>query len=558
MIRRLFALLSLLVLGTVLPAFGAPLKLGVLPAADTIVLHVAADEGLFAEQGLEVELIPFQSALELGAAMRAGALDGHFGDIINVLMQNESGSPQAIVATTSHSSPEGRCFGLVVSPKSEAQTLSDLKGKDIAVSSATIIDFLLTELLQKEEVAPDFLNRQDIRQIPVRLQMLLSGQIESALLPEPLVSLVEAKGARTILDDRKLNTPLAVIALKRTVLDAPDGADTVAKFRKALTEAAARINGKPDTYRPVMEAKGLLPKGASAQYAMVRFDRAAFRGGHQGLRGLDEGQPHPQERPGLRRRGFPVSNDGRRDAGIAVRDLSKGYGEGPVLDGLSFDLPDGETLSVIGPSGCGKSTLLYLLAGLDKPDRGTVRTGDVGRRDNGRISFILQDYGLFPWKTVRENLALPLELQGLSSDRRREAVAAMLEELGLAGLGERYPAQLSGGQRQRIAIGRALITDPDILLMDEPFSSLDALTREHLQTTVLSLWQRRRPTCVLVTHNVPEAVFLGKHVMVMNGRPARNVMWLENPCFGDAEARGEDRYFTLTKRVYAALSGTEE
>ncbi len=249
---------------------------------------------------------------------------------------------------------------------------------------------------------------------------------------------------------------------------------------------------------------------------------------------------------------------GRRDAGIAVRDLSKGYGEVPVLDGLSFDLPDGETLSVIGPSGCGKSTLLYLLAGLDKPDRGTVRTGDVGRRDKGRISFILQDYGLFPWKTVRENLALPLELQGLSSERRRAAVAGMLDELGLSGLDERYPAQLSGGQRQRIAIGRALITDPDILLMDEPFSSLDALTREHLQTAVLSLWKRRRPTCVLVTHNVPEAVFLGKHVMVMNGRPARNVMWLENPCFGDAEARGEDRYFALTKRVYAALSRTED
>ena len=149
------------------------------------------------------------------------------------------------------------------------------------------------------------------------------------------------------------------------------------------------------------------------------------------------------------------------DAGIAVRDLSKGYGEGPVLDGLSFDLPSGETLSVIG-------------------------------------------------------------------------------------------------QRQRVAIGRALITDPDILLMDEPFSSLDALTREHLQTTVLSLWQRRRPTCVLVTHNVPEAVFLGKHVMVMNGHPARNVMWLENPCFGDADPRGEERYFSLTKKVYAALSETKD
>ena len=246
MMRRLLVLLSLLILAAVQPAHSAPLKLGVLPAADTIVLHVAADEGLFAKQGLEVELIPFQSALELGAAMRAGALSGHFGDIINVLMQNESGSPQAIVATTSHSSPDNRCFGLVVSPKSKAQTLADLKGKDIAVSSATIIDFLLAQLLQQEGAAPDFLNRQDIRQIPVRLQMLLSGQIESALLPEPLVSLVEAKGARTIL--------------------------TVAKFREALREAAKRINETPDAYRPIMEAKGLLPKGASANYTMVRFD----------------------------------------------------------------------------------------------------------------------------------------------------------------------------------------------------------------------------------------------------------------------------------------------
>ena len=266
MMRRLLVLLSLLVLAAVQPAHSALLKLGVLPAADTIVLHVAADEGLFAKQGLEVELVPFQSALELGAAMRAGALSGHFGDIINVLMQNESGSPQAIVATTSHSSPDNRCFGLVVSPKSKAQTLADLKGKDIAVSSATIIDFLLAQLLQQEGAAPYFLNRQDI------LQMLLSGQIESALLPEPLVSLVEAKGARTILNDCKLNTPLAVIALKRDVLDAPDGAQTVAKFREALREAAKRINETPDAYRPIMEAKGLLPKGASANYTMVRFD----------------------------------------------------------------------------------------------------------------------------------------------------------------------------------------------------------------------------------------------------------------------------------------------
>ncbi|MEI3479455.1 MAG: ABC transporter ATP-binding protein [Bilophila sp.] len=163
------------------------------------------------------------------------------------------------------------------------------------------------------------------------------------------------------------------------------------------------------------------------------------------------------------------------------------------------------------------------LAGLDKADRGTVSTGGRDGK-TGNISFILQDYGLFPWKTVAENLALPLDLRGEGRTRRREAVAAMLDELGLTGLGPRYPVQLSGGQRQRVAIGRALITDPDILLMDEPFSSLDALTREHLQRTVLSLWRRRRPTCVLVTHNVPEAVFLGRRVMVLSGRPARKTL----------------------------------
>ena len=131
MMRRLLVLLSLLVLAAVQPAHSAPLKLGVLPAADTIVLHVAADEGLFAKQGLEVELVPFQSALELGAAMRAGALSGHFGDIINVLMQNESGSPQAIVATTSHSSPDNRCFGLVVSPSPKRKLWPTSKGRTL-------------------------------------------------------------------------------------------------------------------------------------------------------------------------------------------------------------------------------------------------------------------------------------------------------------------------------------------------------------------------------------------------------------------------------------------
>ena len=234
-------------------------------------------------------------------------------------------------------------------------------------------------------------------------------------------------------------------------------------------------------------------------------------------------------------------------AGLRVENLALDYGHGPVLDGLSFELTRGSTLSVIGPSGCGKSTLLYLLAGLKQPERGRILLPGT------RVAFILQDYGLFPWKTVRDNLSLPLKLRGDSPARQREAVAAMLDELRLTGLEQRYPAALSGGQRQRVAVGRALITEPDVLLMDEPFSSLDAITREHMQNLVLDLWKARRPTCVLVTHDVAEAVFLGERIMVLHGRPARNVLWLENPCFGDPGGRERDAYFALTRQVHAAL-----
>ncbi len=239
--------------------------------------------------------------------------------------------------------------------------------------------------------------------------------------------------------------------------------------------------------------------------------------------------------------------------GIRAEGLIRDYGSGRILDGLSFFLEGGETLAVIGPSGCGKSTLLSLLAGLDTPQAGSVRlTGNAAGTAPG-AAFILQDYGLFPWKTVAENMALPLELAGLPRPLRAGAVSAMLAELQLQGLEKRYPDQLSGGQRQRVAIGRALITDPDILLMDEPFSSLDAITREHLQNVVLALWQRRRLTCVLVTHDVAEAAFLGRRIMVLYGRPARKVLWLDNPWFGDPDCRGREGYFEVTRRIHEAL-----
>ena len=247
------------------------LKLGTLPAADSLILHAAKEDGIFASHGLDVEIVPFQSALELGAAMRAGSLDGHFGDIINVLMQNENGVPQVIVATTSHSTPKARFFGLAVSPRSSAQTLDDLKGKPCSIGRATIVEFVLDELLKREGAAGQ-LDKRDIRQIPVRLQMLLAGQIESALLPEPLVSLVEGQGARILLDDRELGLPLAVIALKRS--DDEGFADRATRFRTALAEAAARINAAPETYKSMMQDLRLLSPQAAPHYAMLTFDEA--------------------------------------------------------------------------------------------------------------------------------------------------------------------------------------------------------------------------------------------------------------------------------------------
>ncbi|MFQ5692711.1 MAG: ABC transporter ATP-binding protein, partial [Nitrospinota bacterium] len=191
---------------------------------------------------------------------------------------------------------------------------------------------------------------------------------------------------------------------------------------------------------------------------------------------------------------------------IEVEDLCFAYGDQPVLENVSLRVPAGGGLAVIGPSGCGKTTLLYNLAGLRRPAAGRVRIGGAEvQGPRGKTAVILQDYGLFPWKTVTENAALGLRIRGVPSRERGRRVGAILEELGIAEVADRYPHQLSGGQRQRVAIARALALDPDLLIMDEPFSSLDALTREAHQNLLLSLWREKGVTLVLVSHSIEEA-----------------------------------------------------
>ena len=211
---------------------------------------------------------------------------------------------------------------------------------------------------------------------------------------------------------------------------------------------------------------------------------------------------------------------------ISVRELSKGY---PTRDGcvhalqqISFSVKEGEFVAVVGPSGCGKSTLLKILAGLlpaSKGEaclRGTPISGP--RRD---IGVVFQSPVLLPWRSVLENVLLPIDVQHLGGDRYRKVALELLSLVGLQEFAHRYPWELSGGMQQRVAITHALIHDPAILLMDEPFGALDAMTREQMNLELQRIWVERKKTVVFVTHSIPEAVFLADRVLVMTPRPGR-------------------------------------
>jgi ABC-type nitrate/sulfonate/bicarbonate transport system ATPase subunit len=194
----------------------------------------------------------------------------------------------------------------------------------------------------------------------------------------------------------------------------------------------------------------------------------------------------------------------------------------PVLRQINLDLQRGEFLSIVGASGCGKSTLLRLIVGLDDDFEGDIRIGGNPIQGPGsERSIVFQDHRLFPWLTIEANVALGLDSSQLLKQARRERVAEMLELVGLSSFSRAYPHQLSGGMAQRAAIARALVSEPQVLLMDEPFGALDSLTRAYLQEELLRIWEARRVTVIVVTHDVEEAVFLSDTVLVMEPRPGR-------------------------------------
>jgi NitT/TauT family transport system ATP-binding protein len=240
--------------------------------------------------------------------------------------------------------------------------------------------------------------------------------------------------------------------------------------------------------------------------------------------------------PGVTPGASALSEDGRdglpeRAEAVRLTDVSKFYGSGPravqALDKVSLEVRDGEFVCLIGASGCGKSTLLNLVAGLDTATSGVVSTG--GRR----VSLMFQEPALFPWLTAARNVELALRARGVAKAERKTRTQELLETVRLTGFGDKRPHELSGGMRQRVAMARALALDADVLLMDEPFGALDAMTRDLLHDELERICAERTLTVLFVTHNVREAARLGDRVVVLSSRPGRVIEEIELPRAGE-------------------------
>jgi NitT/TauT family transport system ATP-binding protein len=249
---------------------------------------------------------------------------------------------------------------------------------------------------------------------------------------------------------------------------------------------------------------------------------------------------------------------------ICVESLTYGYPHSrPIFLNFNWQVEHGEAWAVLGPSGCGKTTLLYLLAGLRFPTSGKILIdGESLTRPRPHTGLILQEYGLLPWATVRQNAELGLRVRTFYGPdgkhapvdfRTTSSVGPWLERLGIASLSDKFPGQISGGQRQRTAIARTLALQPDLLLMDEPFASLDAPTRESLQNLTLELHEEENLTLVIVTHAIEEAAVLGRKVLLLGHPPNSQAVVFENPNAGKEDFRDSHEYLALCRELRANL-----
>jgi NitT/TauT family transport system ATP-binding protein len=252
---------------------------------------------------------------------------------------------------------------------------------------------------------------------------------------------------------------------------------------------------------------------------------------------------------------------------VSIRNVRRQFPNGVLaLDDITFDVPPGQFIAILGPSGSGKSTLLRLVAGLDRPQGGSVTKGEpvagppssFGLRPSS-LAYVFQDAHLLPWRTVLRNVALPLELQNVPKRQRLARARAAIDQVGLTDAADRYPAQLSGGMRMRASLARALVTDPSLFLLDEPFAALDEITRHRLDEELLALWRRRRMTVVFVTHSINEAVFLAQRAVVLSRRPARILLdrRINLPEERTEELRTTAAFAAEAHALHVALRGEE-
>ncbi len=250
------------------------IRIGILPVIDTLPLAAADAEGIFKSEGLDVELVIFNSALERDAAFTAGTLDGAFGDIINFFLMIKTGIDTKIVCESYHTSDKNIMFGLLASPVSSIKDISEIKNEQIAISRGSIIEFFLDQITASKNISPDSLDKLEIKAIPVRYQMLISGSVKLALLPEPLVTKALKDGARLIADDRGLDTTATIIMFKNDFLK--DNEKLTEKFITAYNRSVQTINSNPDRFKDLMVSKLRLPADVKDTFKVPVFSEASL------------------------------------------------------------------------------------------------------------------------------------------------------------------------------------------------------------------------------------------------------------------------------------------
>jgi NitT/TauT family transport system ATP-binding protein len=248
------------------------------------------------------------------------------------------------------------------------------------------------------------------------------------------------------------------------------------------------------------------------------------------------------------------------DAKIRVEHLCKSYGERAVFDDVTFDVAEDEVVSIVGPSGCGKTTLLRCVVGLLPPTAGSVEiTGKIVTEPPEGVAMVFQHFGLFPWKTVAANIAYGLTVKGERRKVWEPQVAELVKLVGLEGFESSYPYQLSGGMQQRAGLARALAIEPSVLVMDEPFASLDAQTRDVLQLELLRIWEVRRTAMMFVTHSIDEAVLMGDRIVILRGQPSQifDIVEVGIPRPRGRDAVDSERFRIVRDYVWKAVMNTD-